>query len=84
MNWSKLPVFKNEGLFESYPGDVKGMKTASFALKSKFSRKLLQNRGQWERGANRKDAIDHLMQTWVTPTLHLLSPLKNLETNCHV
>ena len=58
-------------------GMSKGWRLHHLPWKSKFSRKLLQNRGQWERGANRKDALDHLMQTWVTPTLHSLSPLKN-------
>ena len=69
---------QNEGLF-----DILVMKTASYICheKGKFPWKMLQSRGQWEKGANWQDAIsDGNMGNH--PTLHPLSPLENLEANC--
>ena len=67
---------QNERLF-----DIPVMKTASFAMKRVnsdgkcYEAEVSGKEGQIGR-------MPFLMKIWGTPTLHLLSPLKNLETNC--
>ena len=67
---------QNEGLF-----DILVMKTSSFATKRVnshgkcYKAEVSKKEGQLGR-------MPFLMETWVTPTLHPLSPLENLEANC--
>ena len=67
---------QNERLF-----DILVMKTASFAMKRVnshgkcYKAEVSKKEGQIGR-------MPVLMEIWVTPTLHPLSPLENLEANC--
>ena len=67
---------QSEGLF-----DILVMKTASFAMKRVNSHGKCYKAEVSGKEGQTPGRMPFLMEMWVTPSLHPLSPLENLEAN---